>query len=217
MPTFKVSLLSVCPPDSAKLTKRREPAAHVHVYRTSLREAWLDGHGGGRRRRLPRPRGAASGFIEAAGPRPPRKALCSRSGPRPPLGQRTLSAASAYRGRSHRQTFPRPVNFQPEGKLLPHFLIGSGEGPAISWPSHWPRRKRRRGLPYHLRTRLIGPGAWLILFRFSRWSTTVRGAWPPRMKTTKGRGSLAGGRRRCSRLPRSSWLRVSASRQSRSR
>lgn len=144
MPTFKVSLLSVCLPDSAKLTKQCKHAAHVHVYRTSLREAWLGGHGGGRGRRLPRPRGAAVA-----------------SSRRPSLGLRTRRAAVAadcvlrsvralfprrtYRDRSHWQTLTRPVNFQPEGKLLPHFLIGSWEGPATSWPSHWPRRKRRRG------------------------------------------------------------------------
>lgn len=62
MPIFKVS-----PSDSAKLTKRRKPAAHVHFYRTSLREAWLGGHGGGRGRRLPRPRGAAVASLRRPG------------------------------------------------------------------------------------------------------------------------------------------------------
>lgn len=38
---------------------------------------------------------------------------------------------------------PRPVNFQPKDKLLPHFLIGSRKGPATSWHSRWPRRRRR--------------------------------------------------------------------------
>lgn len=64
-------------------------------------------------------------------------------------------------------------------------------------------------VPYHSCTLFIGSGVWLIVLRLSRWSTTVLGAGPPWVKTTKGRRSLAGGRRRCSSLPYSSRLRRS--------
>lgn len=62
-------------------------------------------------------------------------------------------------------------------------------------------------VPYHPCIFFIGSGVWLSLPRLSYWSTTVLGAEPPWMKPTKGRRSLAGGRRRCSSLPYSSQLR----------